>query len=275
MQQNPVEPSFRVAPPLQPRARSLRTLRVILALILRETGTRETRTSLGFLWTFIEPIVSIAVLAWCFSLIQRQPHYGTSFVLFYVTGVMPYHLFTHVAGRVATSIRFSGNLLGFPSVTVIDVLMARFLLNLFTDISAFVLVLLGAHYLLGIEMDPSISTISMAIAMAAALALGVGTLNSVLFLASSAYESVWSLFMRPMSIFAGVMFPITDLPDFIFDWLKWIPMTHIVAESRHAFYPMISASFVSPAYVFGFAATCFVLGMVGLQRYVFDFLERR
>ncbi len=259
----------------QPRARSFRTLRVILALIMRETGSRETRTSLGFLWTFIDPIISVLVLAFVFSLIQRTPPLGTNFELYYVTGVLPFHLYTHVANRVSGSVRFSGNLLGFPSVTVVDVLIARFILNCFTNTLVFLLAAWGTVLYFDLRVSPDVYGVMNSLCMAAALGLGIGTMNSVLFLWSSSYESLWGFVSRPMSLLAGVMFPISQLPDYIYHYLKWLPMTHFVTGMRAAFYPSVDGRFLSPAYVYGIAVVTFVIGLIGLHRYVFDFLERR
>ena len=49
----------------------------------------------------------------------------------------------------------------------------------------------------------------------------------------------------------------------------------VVAEMRAAFYPSHTPSFISPGYVLAVSAVCFVLGLVGLHRFVFDLLERR
>ena len=99
--------------------------RVVSALILRETGSRDSRASLGFLWNVIEPLVSIAILSVLFSLIRTSPPLGTNFALYYVTGVIPFHLYSALSRQIARSMRFSRNLLGLPSVTVIDVISAR------------------------------------------------------------------------------------------------------------------------------------------------------
>lgn len=267
----PIEPT---QAPLQPRARRYRSWRVIIALIMRETGSRETRTSLGFLWTLIDPILTVLLLSAAFSVIQRHPPLGTNFPLYYITGVLPFHLFSHVAHRVATSIRFSGNLLGFPSVTVVDVLMSRFLLNVFTNILVFIALLVGVVAYYDLRVSPDFYQLFLSLAMAAALGLGMGTMNSVFFLWSSAYETFWGVLMRPMTLFSGVMFPITTLPTEYFNVLKWLPMAHFVADMRTAFYPQHLASFTSPTYVFAVAGVCFVLGLIGLHRYVFDLLER-
>lgn len=260
--------------PQKPSTRRFRTFRVVAALILRETGSRETRTSLGFLWNVIDPIASVIVLTLAFSILTKNPPLGNNFPLFYITGVLPLALYNQIEAKVAGSIGFSRPLLGFPAVTVLDALLARFLLNLFTNVVVFVSLasIIIAHYHLRLTIDVASAMLSMA--MGAALGLGVGAMNSVLFLASPTYQSIWSIATRPQMLVSGVFFLINGLPEYIFKYLKWNPLAQVIAEMRHAFYPTYDSSFVNPAYVFLIAGITFTLGMVGLHRYVFDALEK-
>lgn len=262
-------------PTQQPRARRFRTLRVIAALILRETGSRESRVSLGFLWTLVDPILTVLVLSVAFAVIQRTPRFGTNFPLFYCTGVLPFHLFTHVCNRVSGSIRFSSNLLGFPSVTVIDVILSRFLLNFLTNLLVFLIMVTWVVQWYDLRVDPHMPSVLLSLTMAGVLGLGIGTMNSFLFLWQPLYETIWGVVNRPMTIFSGVMFAISDLPPNIYGVLKWLPTAQLVAEMRHAYYPSYVNDFVSPGYVLIVSATCFLVGLIGLYRYVFDLLEQR
>lgn len=261
-------------PPQEPRTRRFRTLRVVAALILRETGSRETRTSLGFLWQLIDPIATVALLSLAFGIISRTPRLGTNFPLYYITGVAPFQLYTQISGKVSSSPRFSRALLGFPSVTVLDSLIARFVLNAFTNVVVFVVLVVAIILYYGLRLTPDPEAVMLSLTMAAALGLGIGTLNSVLFLASPTYESLFSILNRPLFLMSGVMFLINDLPEYMFKYLKWNPIAQVVGEMRHAFYPGYDASYVVPAYVFMISAVSFMLGLIGLQRYVFDALDR-
>lgn len=258
----------------KPHKRSFRTMRVVVALILRETGSRESRTSLGFLWTLIDPIASIMVLTLAFSLLTKNPPLGTNFPLFYITGVLPMALYTQVAGKVAASIRFSRPLLGFPAVTVLDAVLARFLLNVFTNVTVFVALIAFVVVRYGLRVNIDMEAAVMSFAMAASLGLGIGTLNSVLFLASPTYQSLWGIVLRPLPLLSGVFFLIDGMPSYIFKYLRWNPVAQVIGEMRHAFYPTYNAAWVSPAYIFLLGGATFTLGMVGLHRYVFDALEK-
>ena len=276
MQQMTARPDSTPAlpPPQIPRSRRFRTFRVVTALILRETGSRDSRASLGFLWTLIDPIASVMILSLVFSMITRTPRLGTNFELYYITGVVPFHLYSGVVGKIASSMRFSRNLLGFPAVTVVDALMARFLLNVFTNVVVFIVLILTTVYYYDLRVYPDMGAVLLSLTMAAALGLGVGTLNSVLFLASPTYESIWGILNRPMMIMSGALFLLTDLPDNIFQYAWWNPVAHVLGEMRYAFFPTAVSGWISPAYVFLVAGVTFTLGLIGLHRYVFDALDR-
>lgn len=257
-----------------PKSRRFRTIRVVMALILREIGSRDSRSSLGFLWAIIDPIATVAILSVAFSLFTRTPPLGTNFPLFYVTGIVPFHIYSHISNKVSGSLRFSRQLLGFPSVTVLDALIARFILNYLIDILVFVILAYGVIHTYDLRVNVEVPSVLLAILMAGALAIGIGTFNSVLFIMFPTYEYVWGMFNRPMTIASGVLIMIEDLPEWLFKLLWWNPAAHIVSEMRHGFYPFYNTSWVSPSYVFLVAGITFVLGLVTLQRHVYDALDK-
>jgi capsular polysaccharide transport system permease protein len=250
-----------------------RMVRVVIALIFRETGSRGSRASLGFLWNIVEPVISIAILSVLFSMITRVPRLGTNFPLYYVTGMVPFRLYTAISGKLGGAMRFSSNLLGFPSVTVIDVIAARLLLAVLIHLCVFIVMLILLNAYFDLHLRPDMVALLAGLGMAMALGLGIGTLNSVLFPAFPIYETVWGIMRAPQVLMSGVMFHIDDLPEPIFAVLKWNPVAQVVAQVRHAFYPSYEIAWVSPAYVLLISAICFALGLVGLYRYIFDVLD--
>ena len=89
---------------------------MIAALVVREMGTRFGRSagvSLGDRRT----LGGIALLAVAFSLALRKPPIGTSFMLFYATGVVPLDMFNAMSGAVSAAISSNRALLSYPVVT--------------------------------------------------------------------------------------------------------------------------------------------------------------
>ena len=262
------------SPPQEPKSRRFRTFRVVMALILREIGSQDSRSSLGFLWAVIDPIASVVILSLAFGLITKTPPLGSNFPMYYISGVVPFHIYSTIGNKVSGSIRFSRQLLGFPAVTVLDALFARALLNFLIDIVVFIILCYGVIHYYGLRVNLDLEPIMLGITMAAALGVAIGTFNSVLFQLMPAYENLWSLFNRPMMIASGALIMISDLPTWLFHILWWNPAAHIVAEVRHGFYPTFNASWASPAYVWLICGITFAIGLITLQRLVYDALDR-
>jgi capsular polysaccharide transport system permease protein len=259
--------------PLTPRVRRFKSLRVIAALILRELESSETRTSLGFLWAFIEPIATIALMSIVFGIISRTPPIGTNFPIFYLTGIVPFGIYSTLARKSASSLKFSKSLLNFPSVKPIDAIMARFLLNLFIEIVVFVC--LAAIIIYFWDLKPTIkpALVIEALALAAALGLGMGCFNAVIFLLLPTYENFWSIISRPLMLASGILIPIDSLPEPYRTYLWWNPIAHPVEMMRAAFYAEVVPVHASSLYVGLIALTLFCIGMIMLHRHVRDAME--
>jgi ABC-type polysaccharide/polyol phosphate export permease len=66
-------------------------LRVIHALIIRETRTRFGDSKLGYGWALLEPILHILMLSLVFAVMMRgRPPIGDEFFIFYYTGIIRY-----------------------------------------------------------------------------------------------------------------------------------------------------------------------------------------
>lgn len=276
MSASPLPPSGPASPrpPQPPRARRFKTLRVTTALILREIASTDSRTSLGFLWQFIEPVAAIGLFTLLFQLFTRTPPLGDNFPLFYVTGLLPYSVFQSVGNKVSGAVRYSRPLLEFPSVTVIDAILSRFLLNFVIECMVFVILTASIIAIFDLKVIIDIPLAIEAMVLAGALALGIGTFNSVLFLAFPVYETVYGVLTRPLMLASGVLFQIDALPRNVQDWLAWNPAAHPVALMRGAFYAGADTSFVSPLFVILVALCTLTLGLVTLHRFFRDALER-
>ena len=260
--------------PQVPKTLRFRTFRVIMALILREIGSHDSRSSLGYLWSIIDSIATVVILSLVFSVITRTPPLGTNFPLFYITGVVPFQMYALISERVSRSVRFSRQLLGFPGITILDALLARAILSFLIEIVVFVVLSLGVIYFYDLRVNLAMQPVLLGLAMAGALGLSVGAFNSVLFILLPAYEHLWGMANRPMMIAAGTLVMIHDMPAWLFQILWWNPVAHMVAEVRHGFYPTFYAGWASPTYVFVFCGITFLIGLATLERYAHEALER-
>lgn len=263
--------------PARPRSRPQQRFasgRVIIALILREMSTRYGRSPGGYIWAVLEPLAAIIILVTGFSLIIKSPPLGSSFVLFYASGYLPFNLYQTLSLTVSRAIVFSKPLLKYPVVTWMDAILARLILNSLTSI--LVMYLLFGGILLTIptrtvlELPPLIE----ATLLATLLSLGVGTLNCALIGLVDVWDIVWSIITRPLFLISGVFFLYEDLPPMVQNIMWYNPLVHLIGLFRSGFYPMYEPQYFSATYVIAFSLVPLFLGLVLLGRYHRDILSR-
>lgn len=261
-------------PPASGRNRRFASLRTVAALVLREMSTRYGRTPGGYLWAVLEPLAAILFLSLGFSLVIRNPSLGSSFLLFYATGYLPFDLYNAVASTTARALNFSKPLLQFPAVSWTDAILARFFLNSLTGSLVAALLLTGTLAVIDSRAVLDLPPAVLAMALTMALGLGVGTLNCVLFGLYPLWEMAWSIITRPLFLASGVFFIYEDLPPLAQDILWYNPLMHITGLMRSGFYPTYTAAYVNVTYVLLTSLGLLALGLVLMGRYHRDILNR-
>jgi capsular polysaccharide transport system permease protein len=246
--------------------------RVIMALVLREMATTYGRSPGGYLWAILEPAAGIALLTAIFSMGFNSPPLGTSFPLFYASGMLPFLMYNDLAIKLGQTIPFSRQLLEYPRVSFIDALLARLLLNALTQLAVSFLII--AFIILVMRPDTALDLSEMAFAYILVLCLsaGVGFLNAFLFFAYPLWQTAWAILNRPMFIISCVFFLFESVPQPFADLLWFNPLVHISGLMRDGFYPFYHPSYVSVAYVLVFSAVLAIAGLLLLYRYQRDTL---
>ncbi len=240
--------------------------RTIGALMLREMATSYGRSPGGYLWEVLEPVAGIALLTAVFSLGFRAPALGISFPLFYASGMLPFLMFMHLSGRIAQSIDFSRPLLAYPAVTWLDAVLARFLLNLVTQLMVCLIVLGGILLVLPNRAVLELAWILQACGLSALLGLGVGVANCLLQGLFPVWIHGWQILMRPMFIISTIFFTFDAVPQPWRDMLWYNPLIHVIGLMRRGLYPGYDASYVAPLYVAGLGLGLLAVGMFYLSR---------
>ncbi len=237
-------------------------LRAITALMLREMATIYGRSPGGYVWAVAEPLAAIALLSLAFSVAFDAPLLGRSFVLFYATGYLPYMMVQDVISKTGQAIRFSRPLFAYPAVTLADALIARWALNTTTHIAVLALVLTGVEALYDTGALYQFDVMAGALAMAAALAFGMGTLNAALIAFIPVWERIWQICTRPLFVISGIFFLMEILPAELRALAWWNPLIHVTGEMRRATYASYDAGFVSAPFVYAVALAAAGLGFL-------------
>src|SRR5262249_10567928 len=171
--------------------------RIIYALILRETRTRLADSKLGYGWALLEPVLHIGMLSLVFAVMMRgRPPIGDKFFIFYYTGIVPYHLFVHTSSAMTNAIIGGGPMLQLPLVSPFDVIMARGLVEIVTDIVV-AIILLAAFFAAGIGLLPhDLPALSACVIAVSLFGCGIGFINAVINAFFKSWDKIWAQLTR-------------------------------------------------------------------------------
>lgn len=253
--------------------RRFATIRVIMALVMREMATSYGRSPGGYIWAILEPVAGIALLVIIFSLGFRNPPLGTNFAIFYATGLVPFLMYMSISSKVAAALTFSRQLLVYPSVTFFDALVARFLLEFITQLLVSYLIISTILLTADTQTSLDLPGIALAYAMLGVLAFGVGTMNAFLQTMFPLWVRFWAVLNRPLLIISGIIFMPESVPEPYRTYMLYNPIVHFISQMRRSYYPYYEATYTSPLFVFGTGLILTVFGMIFLLRYHRDLLN--
>lgn len=227
--------------------------RSILALMLREMGSKYGDSPGGYVWAVIQPVGMIVILAVGFSLLIKSPSLGSSFLMFYATGFLTYDLFNQIMKAVVDALKYSRAMLAYPRVIWLDAILARFFLNTITYLGVFCIVISGVLALEETRTVITIQPILIGLAICMLLGLGVGMMNCLITGLFPIWKTIWKVLTRPLLIASGVLFILEDMPTSVQNILWWNPIIHATGLVRSGFYPSYHPDYVSLIYCFGVA----------------------
>ena len=218
--------------------RSLRIqFRIIYAIVMREIITRYGRHNIGFAWMFAEPMMFTMGVTIIWSLTHEL---GTSHhvdvISYGITGYSTILNWRNTIGRCADSVEPNRGLLFHRNVRVIDVFLARVILELSgITLSAIIIFLI---FILGGYIDPPDDLLTMFEGWgllcwySAAMAMLIGALGEY----SELVEKIWhplAYFQLPVS---GAFVMAAWLPERLRNLVMLSPVPHCVEMFRDGYY---------------------------------------
>ena len=255
------------------RTRRFATARAVSALILREMATTYGRSPGGYIWAILEPAGGIFLLVLIFSAGFRNPALGTNFAIFFATGIVPFMAYMSVSSKLMGALIFSRQLIAYPSVTLVDSLAARLLLDVITQLLVAYCIFSAILLVSETQTALHLPGIALAFFMAFSLGCGVGVMNCYLTTLSPVWRQVWGILNRPLFIISCIFFLFEAIPEPYRSYLWYNPLVHVVGQMRKSFYPYYDAPYVSLVYVFGLSLILLVIGLIFLLRYHRDLMN--
>lgn len=242
-------------------------VRVIAALLVRETRTRFGHSRVGYLWAVSESLVTIGLFWGINRIAGRSAIHGMDLFPYLAMGVIPFFCFAHAYGKVSMAIIQNRPLLFYPQVMPVDVMLARGLLEIATSLLVFALVL-GGYGLVtyDVSVEDSLLTIS-SLLMAGLLGTAWGIVLSGLYVAIPSAQRMINIVMRPLFWVSGLFFTANDLPSAARSFMLWNPVLHCTELARDGWFTEYTAHYADPTYVWLWILGCAAVGL-SLERVV-------
>jgi len=238
-------------------------LRVIGAVIVRETRTRFGSSRLGYLWALIEPALWIATFWIAFLLGRRDAPHDMELVPFILTGLVPYSLFRKTADRSSGALGGNRSLLYYPQVYPLDLVLARGALEVATTVGTFMLLaMLHAAYAQAWPRVDDLSLLVSGLVLSSLLGTTLGMVLCFAGLYSPALGRVQGVILRPLFWVSGLFFTANALPSNVRDILLYNPVLHAVELTRDGWFTQYSAHDASALYVSAWILPFACLGLL-------------
>jgi capsular polysaccharide transport system permease protein len=241
--------------------------RVIAALVLRETRTAFGDTQLGYLWAIVNPALSTLVLVLIFSSIGRSPAFGTSFALFFATGILPFQTYSKLSSSLMTAINASRGLLSYPLVNETDILISKYILIVLTYLM--IIIVFFTMIIWGDDASTPVRVEQCATAflVLSFLGLGAGTTNAVLFRLWPTWKQLESIISKPLFFLSGIFYVPSDFPTHIVKLLAWNPILHGIEWFREGYYGNYDSVVLSKSYLLTCTIILLLFGFFGERLY--------
>lgn len=243
---------------------------VVFGLIFREMQTRFGRSQFGYLWAIMEPIGHLATLGSVFSFFNTSPPpIGSNLFLYYITGLLPFLMFSHLAHELMHSRGAAGSIMQLPMVRTLDVLSARGILIFATEMTVMIIIFGSFGIFLGQGWPDDLLTLATAVLSLGLLAVGVGFCNCAIVEFWKSWDTIFSAIIRLLYFGSGIYYSPISMPDQIRAILVWNPILQGIEWFRAGFYRGYEPSWLEPGYLLACTAVLLLLGFA-LERAVRD-----
>lgn len=239
---------------------------MIGALILRELHTRFGRENIGFLWFIVEPMMLASGIAVIHSFSRVQLPENLAPMPFYLSGYIPFMMFRSNAIRAGSTVLSNRGLMYHRQVGLLDLLLARTILELAASMIVLFLLLYGTAWagLSPVPARPMLLIVCMLMMFWLTTGVAMVVLAMVEFMPNF-FERLLGPFLYLSLPVSGMFFRIEWLPENLRKIFAWIPMPQIVDIARLGVFGHLESEYIRVGYLCAFNAGLTLIGLLGLN----------
>ena len=239
--------------------------RVIGALIMREVITRYGRHNIGFLWLFVEPMIFTIGVTLLWTALRTVHGSDLPIAAFALTGYSSVLVWRNMPNRLVGAIHPNLSLMYHRNVKVIDIFVARVLLECIgVGTSFFVLSLFFASIgWLDLPEDPAKVVVGwcMLAWFGISLAMFIGALSN----RTELIDKFWHPMTYLMFPLSGAGWLVDAAPPSLRELVLYVPMVTGVEWVRDGFFGSHFKAHYDPAYLIGWNVALMFFALIEIR----------
>lgn len=241
-------------------------IRVIKALLIRETVVRYGRKNLGFLWILVEPMLFTIGIIVLWSVLNVSHNSAISICAFALTGYSSILIWRNAVGRCLNAVATNKSLLHHHQIKILHVFLCRILLELSgTTLSFILLSLIFINFRLMSWPDNFLLVVwgwFLLCWFAFGLALVIGVLSELYKVTYYLWTCI-SYLLYPLS---GAAYMVDWLPDVAQKCLLLLPMVNGIEVLREGYFGVEVSAHYSIVYMIYFCSSLSLIGLLLVKR---------
>lgn len=242
---------------------------LLLELIKKDIKLKYRNSVLGFLWTLIEPLLTMIVLTLIFSNLLGKG--DDNFPVYILCGRLLYSFFASGTRSALKSVRAHGTMIS-------KVYIPKYMYPLATIISNYIIFLISMVVLIGVaivmKVRPTLYVFEAVIPLTviAVLTMGVGLLLATLDVFFRDLEYLWSVILMLIMYTCAIFYKADKVMTTSNAWIfKINPLYSLIVNFRNAVFGR-PLDMYHLWYSIGFSAAIFILGTVVFARKQDEFI---
>jgi capsular polysaccharide transport system permease protein len=236
-------------------------IRVVGALTLRDLRTRFGGTYVSYSIAVMWPLTHLVVLAAAYTLIGRQPSYGTDTFTWVLSGTLPFVVFLYGTRAISQSLSANASLLSFSIVRRIDLLLARALVELVTAIIIGTIMFSIFVLLRGPLAFADFQLCVLAVLLTYWTGLAFGSLAAPIVRIWPAMLMVMQMFVIICWITAGIVYLPDSVPEPFHTYLAYNPLVHCSELLRFGLYDDYQSRTMDIDYLMTLTSVLILMGL--------------
>lgn len=238
--------------------------------VKKEIRGRYKNSILGVFWTFLNPLLQLAVYALIFPLILRttQPYY----VIFVCIGLIPWTFFTTSVAQSAYTIIANGNIIKkvyFPReilpLSIVTSGMINFLIS--------TLIIVAFCFIYGLGLTKYIIFFPLILIIQFILQLGIAFILSAVTVYFRDLEHFVQIILQVMFYATPIVYGKDDIPEAFKFIINLNPMAHIINAYRSIFYEQTAPNMKIIGILFAVSVVFCIVGYVIFRKLQKGFAE--